>query len=657
MSHDDNAILNFSELPRFAEIRPQHAAAAVDSSLAALSAATDAAAVAVPEWDLMWLPLESADESVARVWNQIEHMHSVMSVPEWREAHRQNLNKVAAHYAKMGQHEGLYANLLKLLQAPGLSPTQRKILSDARRDFELSGVGLPADKKTQFRQNSEHLAELSAKFEDNLLDATNDNAMMAAAADLGEMPEDIKRAAQTADGDYRFSLLPPSYAAFMQYSPARDKKRQMYYDYHTRASEFGPAVRDNSPLIDEILKLRHAQATTLGFANYAELALQKRMAVSPMEVVDFLQDLAAKALPHARRELQELREFAAAELQIDDLQAWDFAYASDQFRRHRFDFSAAELRPYLQVSRVLEGLFACISQLFGATLSAAATPTWLSGVQYLQVSRGGEVVGGLYLDLYSRDTKRGGAWMAESLSRCWRGGKLQLPVAHVVCNFTPPVDDSAALMSWEEAQTLFHEFGHALHHVLTEVEEYSVSGMGGVEWDAVELPSQLMENFIWDWRVLSSFSAMPQELFLRARAARRFQGGLHLMRQIEFALFDLSLHSGAAGGFMAVLSEIQRQTAVLSPPEWGRFPCGFSHIFAGGYAAGYYSYLWAEVLAADIFAMFEESGDVLNAELGGRFRREILAAGGSRPAMESFMAMRGRSPKADALLRAYGLGD
>ena len=659
----DNTILCFSKLPRYAEIRPQDASPAVDAVLAHLSKAADDAANAAPEWETMWAPLEEAEESVSRAWNQIEHMHAVMSVPEWREAHKENLSKVAALYARLGQHEGVYANLLKLLNnANSLSPTRKKILQDARQSFELSGVGLETEHKNQFRQNEERLAALASQFEENLLDATNQNSLIAEESDLGDMPDDIKTAAKQKDGNHRFTLSQPSYVAFMQYSPTREKRQTMYYHYNTRASEYGPAERDNSSLINEITELRRKQAGLLGFESYANVALQTRMAQSPHEVVDFLRDLAAKAMPHAQRELEELREFAADELNINDLQPWDVPFVSDHLRRRRFEFSQAELRPYLQAQQVLDGLLTCIGGLFGVDFAPAEASTYESQ-KYLEAkNKDGTPVGGIYLDLFARETKRGGAWAADSLSRFRRRDKLQLPVAHVVCNFTPPAEGKTALLNWDEAQTLFHEFGHALHHLLTEVEDYSASGMNGVEWDAVELPSQFMENFIWDWRVLEPMTAhvksgepMPRALFERALAARRFQAGLHLLRQIEFALFDLSLHTAEPRPFMDALNEVRRETAVLPVPEWNRFPCGFSHIFAGGYAAGYYSYLWAEVLAADVFDMFKESGEICNPELGARFRREILGTGGSRPAAESFFAMRGREPQPEALLHDYGL--
>ena len=661
----DNALLNFEGAPRFADIRPQQADAAVDAILADLDAAADAAARAAPNWEAMWAPLSAAEEAAERVWNQIEHMHSVSDTPPWRKAHQRNLPKIAAAHARLGQHQGMRDNLMKLAKT-SMPPLRRKIVQDALRDFELSGAGLPPAKKNQFRKNSERLAALSARFEENLLDATADRSQAIAVADegaLGGMPADLKNAARAKKGGWSFSLTPPSYIALMRYSPARHLRETMYYRHSTRASEFGPARRDNSPLIKEILQLRARQAKLLGFSSYAELALQTRMAKSPKQVADFLRTLATKALPAARREMQEMRDFAAAELEIKDLQPWDMLFVAEHLRRRRFDFDAAELRPYLKLDKALDGLFGCVKKLFGVRLRPAAADKWRDDVQYYEVQNGdGKKLGGLYLDLFARDNKRGGAWMAEALSRCRRRGRLQLPLAHVACNFTPPSGGGAALLNWEEAQTLFHEFGHALHHVLTEVEEYAASGLSGVEWDAVELPSQFMENFLWDWRILRPMTAhaetgkpMPKRLFNKALSARRFQSGLGLIRQLDFALFDLELHRNKPADFMKVLSAVRRETAVMEMPKWNRFPCGFSHIFAGGYAAGYYSYLWAEALSADAFAMFEESGDILSPHLGAKFRREILAAGGSRAAAESFAALRGRAPDSAPLLKHYGL--
>ena len=671
----DNPLLNFPTLPRFADIAPAHVGEAVDVVLAAGADADAQVAgeTSPPNWENTILPLETADENISRVWNQVEHMHAVMSSPDWRAAHRDNLPKVAAFYAARGQNAGVYRRWKTLADSAafaGLSAARQKIVADGLRDFELSGIALPAAPRAQFRQNSERLAALGAKFEENLLAATNDFAIDVDAKDeklLGDMPADLRAAAkQTAEAaggsGFRFTLQSPSFSAFMQYATARKKREQLHRAYYARASEFGGAALDNSPLVKEILSLRQEQAEMLGFPSYAALALQTRMAPSVAAGVDFLRDLVRRARPHAEREVAELRRFAVKKLGIMELSAWDVAYVAEQLRRRTFDFSAAELRPYLREDKILDGLFACVQKLFGVSAIPAAAPVWRDDVRYVElVGADGEVVGGLYLDLYARDTKRGGAWMADALSRCSRAGKLQKPVAHIACNFAKPAD-GAALLDWDEVVTLFHECGHALHHILTEMSDYSASGISGVEWDAVELPSQWLENFVWDWRVLQPMTAhaengepMPRPLFDKVRAARLFLSGMRLVRQLEFALFDFSLHNGENKTAAETLAEVRRETALLPMAADNRFYCGFSHIFAGGYAAGYYSYLWAEVLAADIFAQFASSGDILDGELGGRFRREILAVGGGRPAMESFVAMRGREPAIEPLLAHYGL--
>ena len=664
MQEQNNAILDSSQGLRFADIKPEEAASAVEITLKNLCDIADEVAAADANWECVMSPLAAAEEAVARVWNQIEHMHAVMNTAPWRQAYRENLEKVSQCYARLGQHKGLYAKLQEMRDnCGGLSSTQQKIIDDSLRDFKLSGVGLPDKQKDAFRQNSERLSLLSAKFSENLLDATNDYSLRAEECDLGDMPQDIKQAARQDDGSYRFTLLPPSFMAFMRYSPSREKRYDMYYYYHTRASEYGRAARDNSAIIDDIVALRARQASLLNMESYAHLALHSRMAKTPQEVLDFLRYLSQKARAVAKKELTELKQFAAEKLAINDLQPWDMAFAQDCLCRHQYNFSTAQMRPYLQVDKVLQGLFACVEKLFSARFAETPAQVWCEHARYFSLyDKNSTLIGGLYIDLYARSTKRGGAWMADALSRYKQGARLQLPIAHVVCNFTPPEKGKTALMDWEEAQTLFHEFGHALHHLLTEVDEYSASGMNLVEWDAVELPSQFMENFIWDWRILAPLSAhidtgepMPRALFDKASSIRHFHAGLRLMRQVEFALFDMLLHDQSPPPFMEALAAARHETAILPPPSWNRFPCGFSHIFAGGYAAGYYSYLWAEVLAADIFVLFEQSGDIINESLGMRFRREILAVGGSRPAMESFIAMRGRHPDSSALLKYYGL--
>lgn len=686
MTRSDNPLLSFSAQPRYGDLTPQCVEAAVDAVLADATQTSEAvsANTAAPTWENVMAPLEDAGERISRVWSQVEHFHSVMSSPAWRQAHQDNLAKIAAFFARMGQHEGVYARVRALAdseQFATLSAGRRKIVRDHCQEFELSGVALPAADKDTFRHNSEELAQLGAQFEEHLLEATKAFALTVQEEDLGDMPADLRAIAaaaaqQAGESGYRFTLQPPSYLACMQYVSDRAAREKMYEAYVTRASEFGPAARDNTPLVAQIVEKRQQQAALLGYANYAEAALQMRMAPNAAAVTDFLHDLLARAKPPAEREMEELRQFAEQELHLAPLQAWDVNYASEKLCRAKFDFSDADLRPYLREDKILSGLFACLQQLFGVTLREQEASVWHEDVRFMQlVNADGAVIGGVYLDLYARDDKRGGAWMADALSRFRRGGgsgdskgsgALQLPLAHVTCNFSKPVADGVALLNWDEVVTLFHEFGHAVHHLLTEVEEYSASGISGVEWDAVELPSQWLENFVWEWEVLQGMTAhcdtgepMPQSLFNKALAARRFQSGMWLMRQLEFALFDMALHDGVSlrgKTALEVLAEVRQHTALLPPAPYNRFYCGFSHIFAGGYAAGYYSYLWAEVLAADIFMLFkEQGGSVLNRELGEVFRREVLAVGGSRAAMDSFIAVRGRAPESAPLLAQYGL--
>ena len=485
---------------------------------------------------------------------------------------------------------------------------------------------------------------------------------------LSDMPADLRDIARQSAEEantkgWRFTLQQPSFIAFIKYGKDRKLREKMHRAYFTRASELDSDERNNRPVIEKIIDLRRQQAKLLGNKTFSALTLERRMAETPDQAIEFLRDLLHRALPHARRELAELREFAATELGIDDLQQWDAPYASEQLRQRRYHFSEAELRPYLQQERVLSGLFQCVHQLFGVRLKPATAEVWHEDVRHYQVlDREENPIGGLYLDPYAREKKRGGAWMADALSRYRRrDDTLQLPLAHVTCNFAKPAT-GAALMDWSEVETLFHEFGHTLHHLLTEVDEYSVSGISGVEWDAVELPSQWLENFVWDWTITEPMTAhidhggpMPKSLFDKATKAKQFQSGLFLVRQLELALFDLLLHTDPDLSPAAALAQTQKETALLPVPEYSRLECGFSHIFAGGYAAGYYSYLWAEVLALDILALFKSHGGLLNPELGDRFRRQVLAVGGSRPAMDSFIAVRGKKPDIAPLLAHYGL--
>ena len=670
-----NPLLDFSGLPRFADIKPELVTPAIEALLAECRAAVagvvqDAAA---PGWDNFVRPLEDANEKLARAWGQVSHLNAVMNSPELREVYNANLPAITQYYAELGQHEGLFRKYKALANGPAyaaLSAAQKKIVDNELRDFRLGGAELSDADKASFMKVQEELASLSAKFEENLLDATNAFALYVEQRDeLAGLPEDVlamARAAAEADGKagWKLTLHMPSYLPVMQYADNRALRERLYHAYVTRASEFDDDKLDNTPLIARILELRQQAAALLGFANYAQVSLEPKMAQSPDEVLDFLQSLAKRARPYAERDLAELKDFAARELGLDDLQAWDTSYVSEKLRVARYSFSDQEVKQYFPEPQVVAGMFRVVETLYGLHIRAAAAPAWHPDVKFYEVrDHGGALVGQFYVDLYARPSKRGGAWMDDAITRRRKGRDIQTPVVYLNCNFSSPVGGKPALFTHDEVITLFHEFGHGLHHLLTRVEELGVSGINGVEWDAVELPSQFMENFCWEWDVLKHMTRhvdtgapLPRELFDKMLAAKNFQAGLQTLRQIEFALFDMRLHAEPGSGKTALqlLEEVRREVAVLIPPAYNRFPNNFSHIFAGGYAAGYYSYKWAEVLSADAYALFEENG-VLNPEVGHRFWSEILAQGGARPALESFKSFRGREPTLDALLRHNGM--
>ena len=687
----NNPLLDFSGLPRFAEFKPEYVTPAIDQLLAdARAAVVRAEAAATPaEWDAFVAPLDDATEKLGRAWGQVSHLHSVMDSPELREVYNANLPKITIFYAELGQNEALFAKYKALQASPGyaaLSAARKKIVENELRDFRLGGAELPADKKARFMQVQEELAQLSAKFEENLLDATNEFVLFIEdAAELAGVPADVlamMKAAAEADGKtgYKITLHMPSYLPVMQYADNRALREQVYRAYVTRASEFPPATApgdtgeakwDNTPLIASILRLRREAAELLGFRSYAEVSLAAKMADTPAEVLKFLDELGARARPYAEKDYAELKAFARDELGMSDLQAWDNTYVSEKLSVARYSFSDQEVKQYFPEPRVLAGLFKLIETLYGLHVREDQAPTWHPDIKfYTLTDHGGQRIGQFYLDLYARASKRGGAWMDDVITRRRKGDAIQTPVAYLNCNFSGPVGDKPALFTHDEVITLFHETGHGLHHLLTQVEELGVSGINGVEWDAVELPSQFMENFCWEWDVLKHMTAhvdtgepLPRALFDKMLAAKNFQSGLQTLRQIEFASFDMHLHDDfdPSGNRTAqdLIDDIRRQVAVIIPPAYNRFPNNFSHIFAGGYAAGYYSYKWAEVLSADAYALFEDEaegyGGVLNPEVGHRFWSEILAQGGARPALESFKAFRGREPTIDALLRHNGM--
>jgi oligopeptidase A len=672
-----NPLLDFSGLPRFADIRPEHVAPAVDELLgegrAALARVTDAH---VPDtWDAFVVPLEDANERLSRAWGQVAHLHAVLDSPALRECYNANLPKLTQYWTELGHNVRLFEKYRRLRASPayaGLPPARRKQIEDALRDFRLGGAELAPAQKERFAAIQKELARLGAKFSENVLDATNAFALVIEdPARLSGLHDDALEAARHAaekDGreGWKFTLHAPSYLPVMQYADDRRLRETMYRESVTRASEFGNPEWDNTPLIARMLELRKEEARLLGYASFADVSLEPKMAESPAQVLAFLEDLAARARPSAESDVAELREFARRELGLEKLEAWDVAYASEKLRARRYDFSDNEVKQYFPEEAVLAGLFGLVETLYGVRIAAASAPVWHEDVRFFEIRDArGALLGQFYMDLYARDTKRGGAWMDDAITRRRRQGRIQTPVAYLNCNFSRPVGGRPALFTHDEVITLFHEFGHGLHHLLTQVEDLSIAGIGGVEWDAVELPSQFMENFCWEWDVLSrmtrhvaSGAPLPRALFDKMLAAKNFHAGLMMLRQIEFALFDMRLHSDfdpAAGrSALELLDEVRARVAVLVPPAFNRFPNSFSHIFGGGYAAGYYSYKWAEVLSADAYSLFEENG-VLDPATGARFRDEILAVGGSRPAAESFRAFRGREPKVDALLRHNGM--
>jgi len=674
-----NPLLDFSGLPRFADIKPEHVTPAVEALLAENRTVVErlTADSGPVSWDGFVEPLEHANEKLSRAWGAVGHLNAVMNSPELREVYNANLPAITQFYTELGQNPALYAKFKALRAAPqfaALDAAQQKIIDNELRDFRLGGAELPPEKKQRYTAIREQLAKLTSRFSDNLLDATNAFAhFVTDEAQLAGLPEDAQTAAREAahadqkDG-WKFTLHAPSYLPIMQYADHRPLRELIYRAYVTRAAEFGPTEWDNTPLIADILKLRQELAQILGFRNFAEYSLEAKMADTPQQVLDFLEQLAQRAKPYAQRDLDELKAFARSELGMTTLDAWDYAYVSEKLRVARYSFSDQEVKQYFPETTVVPGMFKLIETLYGLSIEPTEAPVWHPDVRFYSIRDGaGALVGQFYLDLYARSSKRGGAWMDEAITRKARDGQVQTPVAYLNCNFSGPVGGKPATFTHDEVITLFHEFGHGLHHLLTRVNHLGVSGINGVEWDAVELPSQFMENFCWEWDVVQPMtrhvdnaSTLPQALFDKMVAAKNFQSGMQMVRQLEFSLFDVHLHYDfdphGQRTALDLLDDVRRRVAVVVPPDYNRFPNNFSHIFAGGYAAGYYSYKWAEVLSADAYSLFEEHG-VLDPATGRRFWDEVLGVGGSRPAMESFVAFRGREPQIDALLRHNGLAE
>ena len=677
-----NPLLDLSGLPRFEAFKSEYVSPAVDELLAANRALISGltAKNTAPTWEDFVAPLADANEKLNRAWGQVGHLNAVMNSPELREVYNANLPKITQYYTELAQHQGLFERFRQLETAPDfarLSRAQHTIVEHELRDFRLGGAELSADKKTRFLAIRERLSELSSRFSDNLLDATNAFAhYVDNETGLAGIPADVVQTAREAaqqgsKAGWKFTLHAPSYLPVMQYADDRALRELMYRAYSTRAAEFGKVEWNNTELITEIVALRRELAQLLGYANFAEYSLEHKMAESPQQVLQFLHDLAAKARPYAERDLAELQRFAHDELALGELAAWDISYASEKLRIARYAFSDQDVKQYFPETRVLPGMFRLIETLYGLTIQPDNAPKWHSDVRFFSIrERNGALIGQFYLDLYARPSKRGGAWMDDAITRRRIANGIQTPVAYLTCNFAAPVgqvdgEKRPALFTHDEVITLFHEFGHGLHHLLTRIEQLGVSGINGVEWDAVELPSQFMENFCWEWDVLEPMTQhvdngapLPRALFDKMLAAKNFQSGLQTVRQLEFALFDMHLHGdfdpAGTQSVADLLAAVRRQVAVIIPPEFNRFANSFSHIFAGGYAAGYYGYKWAEVLSADVYSLFEERG-VLDSATGSRFRDEVLAVGGSRPALESFVAFRGREPKIDALLKHSGM--
>jgi oligopeptidase A len=673
--NDTNPLLATSALPLFDAIRPEHVSPAIDAMLIEANAALETAVSpdTPADYDTLSKVLSVATERLGCAWGAVGHLKGVADTPELRAAFNENLPKVTEFYTRQGADERLYAKYKAIASGPtaaSLSAPRQQALKHWLRDFVLSGAELQDDAKARFAQIQEELAQHSQAFSEHVLDATDSFAYVASSDELAGVPADVQaatRAAAQAEGKdgHKLTLHMPVYLPVMQYADSRALRERLYTAYATRACEAGPAERDNSQVMADILRLRQEEAALLGYPSYADVSLVPKMAQSPQQVTDFLRDLARRARPYAEKDLAELREFAAKELNLTELQSWDTSYASEKLKEARYAFSDQEVKQYFTEPKVLAGLFKIIETLFDVAIRPDSAPVWHESVRFYRIERAGQLIGQFYLDPYARPGKRPGAWMDDVKGRWLRPdtGGLQTPVAHLVCNFSAPVGDKPALLTHDEVQTLFHEFGHGLHHMLTQVSELGVSGISGVEWDAVELPSQFMENFCWEWEVLKHMTAhvetgesLPRALFDKMTAAKNFQSGLMTLRQVEFSLFDMRLHAepGSENRIQSIIDEVRREVAVLMPPAFNRFQHTFSHIFAGGYAAGYYSYKWAEVLSADAWSAFEEEG-VLNPATGRRYRQEILEAGSARDAIDNFKAFRGRAPTIDALLRHQGM--
>ena len=675
----DNPLLRPYDLPPFAQIRPEQVEPAIDQVLADNRAQLQALLQhGQPySWASLVQPLEEMEEHLSRAWSPVVHLNAVMNSEALRSAYNACLPKLSAYYTEFGQNTALYQAYQALADSDEfaeLDAVQQRVVQNALRDFRLSGVSLPDEQKARYKTIMQRLSQLGAKFSENLLDATQAwHKQITDVSELAGLPESAlglaqQMAQQAGLEGWLINLELPSYLPVINYADSRALREEVYRAYVTRASELGPNAGqwDNLPIMQEIVQLRHELAQLVGFANYAEYSLATKMADSAEQVFNFLEDLAARSQSQAQCELAEISAFALEQGGPQPLELWDIGYYAEKLKQARYEVSQEALRPYFPITRVLPGLFAIAQQLYGIRIEPTAGEVWHPEVQLYAIYDGdGCRIGRFYLDLYARANKRGGAWMDGCISRRRTADGIQHPAAYLVCNFSPAVGDKPALLTHQDVETLFHEFGHGLHHLLTKIDYSAVSGISGVEWDAVELPSQIHENWCWQREALNLLSGhyqtgevLPETLYQRLQAAKHFQSAMFMLRQLEFALFDLRLHARyqpeSGPRVLETLAEVREQVAVLHPPQWNRFANSFNHIFSGGYAAGYYSYKWAEVLSADAFSLFEDRG-VLNSEVGLAFRREVLEVGGSRPAADSFRAFRGREPQVDALLKASGI--
>lgn len=676
-----NPLLTFTDLPPFSQIKPEHVKPAVEQVIEECRNKIEQVLEGntSPSWDNLVAPIDEVDDRLGRIWSPVSHMNSVMNSDELRDAYESCLPVLSEYGTWVGQHKGLFEayKAIKASEAfSALNQAQQKTITDALRDFELSGIGLPADEQHRYGEISKRQSELGSQFSNNVLDATMGwSKQITDVAELAGMPESALAAAQAAaeakeQEGYLLTLDIPSYLPVMTYCDNQDLRRELYEAYVTRASDRGPNAGkwDNTEIITEQLKLRHEIARMLGFSTYSEKSLSTKMAETPDQVLGFLNDLAVKAKPQGEREVEELRQFAEKEFGVSELNLWDIAYYSEKQKQNLFEISDEELRPYFPESNAVSGLFAVLNRVFGMSVTEReGVDTWHDSVRFFDIfDATGTLRGSFYLDLYAREHKRGGAWMDDCRGRrITQSGDLQTPVAYLTCNFNKPVGDKPALFTHDEVVTLFHEFGHGIHHMLTQVDAGAVSGINGVPWDAVELPSQFLENWCWEEEALSFISghfetgeALPKEMLEKMLAAKNFQSAMFILRQLELGLFDFRLHTEydpeVGARVLETLADVKSKVSVLPSLDWNRFSHSFGHIFAGGYSAGYYSYLWAEVLSADAFSAFEEEG-IFNTETGNRFLNNILEMGGSEEPMELFKRFRGREPQIDAMLRHAGI--